>query len=60
MPWMNFHDLRRSCAKLLIKAEVDLYVVSKLLGHSTVVVTQQRYGHLQTKRIKDGLDKAFT
>lgn len=60
MQWLNFRDLRRSCAKLLIKAEVDLYVVSKLLGHSTVVVTQQRYGHLQTKRIKDGLDKTFT
>ena len=59
MTWLNFHDLRRSCAKLLIKAEVDLYVVSKLLGHSTVVVTQQRYGHLQTARIKSGLDKTF-
>ncbi|WP_296508450.1 site-specific integrase [Rhodoferax sp.] len=59
MPWLNFKDLRRSCAKILIKSDVELYVVSKLLGHSTVVVTQQRYGHLETGRIKDGLDKAF-
>lgn len=60
MPWLNFRDLRRSCAKILIKKQVDLYVVSKLLGHSTVVVTQQRYGHLETERIRDGLDKGFT
>ena len=59
MPWLNFHDIRRSCATLMIKAGVDLYVVSKLLGHSNVVVTQQRYGHLQTARIKAGLDKTF-
>ena len=59
MSWLNFRDLSRSCAKILIKKKIDLYVVSKLLGRSTVVVTQQRYGHLETERIKDGLNKAF-
>lgn len=59
MPWLHFKDLRRSCATMMIAAEVDLYVVSDLLGHSSVTVTQQRYGHLQIKRIKDGLNKTF-
>ena len=55
----NFHDLRRSCATMMIAAGVDLYVVSKLLGHSSVTVTQTRYGHLQTDRIAAGLAKTF-
>lgn len=57
---MTFHDLRRSCATMMIAAEVDLYVVSKLLGHSSVTVTQQRYGHLQIKRIAAGLERTFS
>lgn len=56
---MTFHDLRRSCATMMIAAGVDLYVVSKLLGHSSVTVTQQRYGHLQIDRIAAGLEKTF-
>ena len=56
---LNFHDLRRSCATMMIAAGVDLYVVSKLLGHSSVTVTQTRYGHLQTDRIAAGLTKTF-
>lgn len=59
MPHLNFHDLRRSCATMMIAAGVDLYVVSKLLGHSSVTVTQTRYGHLQTDRIAAGLAATF-
>lgn len=56
---LTFRDLRRTCATMMIAAEVDLYVVSKLLGHSSVTVTQQRYGHLQVGRIADGLKRTF-
>lgn len=56
---VTFHDLRRSCATLMIQSGVDLYVVSKLLGHSTVAVTAARYAYLQTERIKDGLEATF-
>lgn len=59
MPWVTFHDLRRTCATLMIQAGVDLYVVSKLLGHSTVAVTQQRYAHLQTDQLRAGLERTF-
>lgn len=59
MPWVTFHDLRRSCGTLMIEAGVDLYVVSKLLGHSTVAVTQSRYAHLQVDRMREGLDRTF-
>jgi integrase len=61
MPWVNFHDLRRSCATLMIQAPgADLYAVSKLLGHSTVGVTQARYAHLQVEQVRRGLEAAFT
>ena len=56
---VTIHDLRRSCGTFLIRAGVDLYVVSKILGHSSVTVTQQRYAHLATKQLKAGMKKAF-
>ncbi len=59
MPHVTFHDLRRSCATLMIQAGVDIYVVSKLLGHSSVQVTQSRYGYLQEERMREGLEKTF-
>jgi integrase len=59
LPKVTFHDLRRSCASMMIEAGVDLYVVSKLLGHSSVQVTQQRYAWMQTERVADGLRKTF-
>jgi integrase len=59
LPNVTFHDLRRSCASMMIAAGVDLYVVSKLLGHSSVAVTQARYAHLQTKAIAEGLARTF-
>jgi integrase len=61
MPWVTFHDLRRSCATLMIQAPgADLFTVSKLLGHSTVAVTQSRYAHLQVDQVRRGLEAAFT
>lgn len=59
MPEVTFHDLRRSCGTLMIQAGVDLYVVSAILGHSTVTVTQKHYAHLQTDRMREGLMAAF-
>jgi integrase len=59
MPWVTFHDLRRSCGTLMIEAGVDLYVVSKVLGHSSVSVTQSRYAHMQVDQLRAGLEKTF-
>jgi site-specific recombinase XerD len=46
MEHVNFHDLRHSCASILIASGADLYTVSKILGHAAVTTTQ-RYSHLQ-------------
>jgi site-specific recombinase XerD len=39
------HSLRHTFASRLVKAGVNLAVVQKLLGHSSIVVTM-RYSHL--------------
>lgn len=59
MPWVTFHDLRRSCATLMIEAKVDLFTVSKLLGHSSMAITQARYAHMQVDQVRSGLEAAF-
>lgn len=59
MPEVTFHDLRRSCGTMMIQAGVDLYVVSRVLGHSTVSVTQTHYAHLQLDTLRAGLDRTF-
>jgi integrase len=43
---IRFHDLRHLHASLMIAEGVPLAVVSKRLGHSTIAVTVDLYGHL--------------
>ena len=43
---LGAHTLRRSIATMLINRDVSLEIVSALLGHSSVLVTQQVYAHL--------------
>ena len=44
---VRFHDLRHSCASLLIAAGVPLIKVSQWLGHSEIGITANTYGHLE-------------
>jgi hypothetical protein len=42
----TLHELRHSCASLLLAMGVPLEVVSETLGHSSIRVTKDVYGHL--------------
>ena len=42
----SIHELRRSCASLLLAMGVPLEVVSDALGHASIRVTMDVYGHL--------------
>lgn len=56
MAHVNFHDLRHSCASILLGVGVDLYTISKILGHSNIQTTQ-RYAHLQIDQQRTALEK---
>lgn len=43
---IHFHDLRHSCASLLIAAHVPLIQVQHWLGHTTMLTTADLYSHL--------------
>lgn len=57
VPDITFHDLRRHVGTLLINEGERLEVVSKLLGHSTVAVTQRSYAHLATDATRAAFSK---
>lgn len=42
----RFHDLRHTCASLLVQHGVELKSVSVWLGHSSIAVTSDIYTHL--------------
>lgn len=43
---LRFHDLRHTCAALLLSNGRNLHEVKDYLGHSSIRVTSDRYGHL--------------
>lgn len=46
LPQIRFHDLRHSAASILIALGEPLKNVSEILGHSTISITADLYGHL--------------
>jgi integrase len=46
LPDIRFHDLRHTCATLLLGKDVNPKIVSEMLGHSSVSVTLDIYSHL--------------
>jgi integrase len=46
IPWCRFHDLRHTCATLLLQQGVHAKVVSELLGHSSIGMTLDVYSHV--------------
>ena len=55
-PKLHFHSLRHTFASWLVQSGVSIYVVSKLLGHSSISTTEI-YSHLRSDDFKDAVDK---
>lgn len=48
---IHLHDIRHSYVSMLIEKGVDLFTISKLVGHSNINITSSIYAHLyDTKR----------
>lgn len=45
-PRLRFHDLRHTCAALLIAQGAHPRAIMERLGHSSIAVTMDCYGHL--------------
>src|SRR5215218_7547409 len=46
LPQIRFHDLRHTCATLLLSRNVHRKYVQELLGHATVAITLDTYSHV--------------
>lgn len=53
LPAIRFHDLRHTCASLLLSANTNPKVVSELLGHATVAITLNIYSHVMPDMHED-------
>jgi integrase len=42
----RFHDLRHTCATLLLSKNVNPKIVSEMLGHSSIAITLDTYSHV--------------
>jgi integrase len=60
-PRLRFHDLRHTCASLLIRQGASVKAVQAQLGHASASVTLDRYGHLfpdELEHLADRLEHA--
>src|SRR5918998_4656632 len=46
LPVIRFHDLRHTCATLLLSKNVHPKIVQEMLGHATVAITLDTYSHV--------------
>ena len=46
LPNIRFHDLRHTCATLLLTQGVHPKVVSEMLGHASISITLDTYSHV--------------
>ncbi len=46
LPKIRFHDLRHTCATLLLLKNVNSKVVQELLGHANISETMDTYSHV--------------
>lgn len=53
LPKMRLHDLRHSCATILLANGVHPRIVMEILGHATIAMTMNVYGHAMPSVLKD-------
>ena len=49
---IRFHDLRHSCASIMLTSGVAMKTASQILGHSTIGITADLYMHVTDSNLK--------
>ena len=57
---IRFHDLRHSCASLLLDQGVDLIVIKELFGHAHISITADIYTHVRLRLQREAIDRMNT
>ena len=52
LDWLRLHDLRHAFATFLLDQGEELRTVMELLGHSTIRLTADTYGHVLSARAR--------
>jgi integrase len=58
LPSIRFHDLRHTCATLLLSRNVNPKIVFEMLGHATIAITLDTYSHV-LPTMQKGAARAF-
>lgn len=53
---ITFHELRHSCASLMVKKGINFKIIQERLGHANVGITIDRYSHLEEESHKKSTD----
>jgi integrase len=62
LDWLRLHDLRHACATYLLANGVEPRTVMEILGHSTIRLTMDLYGHVLPDRLRaaaSAMDRAM-
>ncbi|MGW3273057.1 tyrosine-type recombinase/integrase, partial [Streptomyces kronopolitis] len=54
---VRVHDLRHTCASLLLAQGVDARTIMETLGHSTITMTLDTYAHVMQTTLKAAADR---
>jgi len=57
LPTCRFHDLRHTCASLMLSQGIHARVVMEQLGHSQISLTMNTYAHVIPAMSRDAADK---
>jgi len=57
LDWLHLHDLRHAYATFLINGGAELRTVMDLLGHSTIRLTADTYGHVLRSRAQEAAEQ---
>lgn len=56
---VRLHDLRHGYVSLLLESGVDIAAISKIVGHSSIAITADLYGHLADTAAQSVVDAAL-